>query len=482
MAVSIDELLTPLPADGSAVRDDLIYLAGLLGLTIPVVPSNPAYQIVSTLGRWGTRLWNKWAIPALRAQFGDTAAGDWLTLWARARGVDRNPATPASGPVIFENRSLVFVDISAVGAVQVSYNGNTYTSQGPAPGSTGTMGAAVGVTYLQTTLILQCDVAGTKGNVPALALVGYPTALASGPPGVYVATAASSPPAGNPVLLASDGELDAALLARTRAARALGSLYPVLDKIEAVVLSTMLPGPPPTPTATNRIRAVPTGAAITIFCATPSGPTPGSTGDPTTDLGAINARAQILLSFPGFALTVAAAGTLVLALGTITLYVTAKSNVSIASATATANAALSLWSSTVVPVGGFRKMVGGQGWIYADDVLKIAKGRINAAYPAQWLPNTQYAAGDSVSNLGQTFAAVSPGTSGSIGPTGDGGADGGDGLSWASTTQTTSSSQFEDAPGIFSGTMPSFSDTMVSPSQIPSFSWTVVVVIVDQGT
>lgn len=483
MAVSIDEVLVPLPADGSVIRDDLIYLAGLIRLTIPVAPGNPGYQLVSMMGRWGTRLWNTYAIPALRAQFGDFAAGDWATFFWRGQGVDRNAATFASAPVTFENRSALFVDLSAVGACQISYNGNTYTSQGPPPGSTGTLAIWPGgsAPYPQTVVTMQCDVVGTAGNVPPLALPGYPAPLASGPPGVYIATAVSSPPGGNPIFLGSNGETDPALLARGRASRALGVPFPVVDKITAIILGTMLAGSPPTPVATNRIRIVGSNGSAIIYCATPSGPTPGSSADPATELGAINARAQLLLSFPGFTLGATAAGDLAIALGVITLYVTRKSNVTAANATVAANAALDLWTSTILPVGGFRETAGGQGWIYFDEVLAIAKSRVNATYPDQWLAGVLYGVGDSVSNLGQTFTATTGGTSGSVGPTGNGGTDGGSGLAWAPTTQTSSGSQFELAPGVFAATMPSFTDTTIAATQVATFSWTIAVVIVDQG-
>ena len=343
MAVSIDDLVTPLPVDGSAIRDDLIYLASLLGLTIPVVPSNPLYQTASFMGRWGTKFWNRYAIPAIRAQFGDLAAGDWATLLWRGLGVDRNGATYASAPWTFENRSGLFVDASAVGAVQVSYGGQTYTSQGPPPGSTGTLAIWPGGTapYPQTVLTMQCDALGTAGNIQPNTVPGYPTALASGPPGVYVATAASAPPAGNPVTLASNQETDVALLARGRAARALGAPMPVIDKITAIILSTTLAGG--IPVATNRLRIIGAAATIVIYCATPSGPTPGTVGAVGTELDTLNNEAQLLLSAPGLTVILAAADDLAINLGVITLYVTKKSNVTVAAATLAAQGALDLW-------------------------------------------------------------------------------------------------------------------------------------------
>ena len=188
MAVSIEDISTPLPPDGSAIRDDLIYLAGLLGWSVPITPGRGRYQFVSLLGRWGTRLWNGFAIPAIRAQFGDKAAGDWATLLWRSKGVDRNEASYASGVVTLENRSGVGIDLSAPGAVQITFGGQTYTSQGPPPGGSGFLPLWTSGPYPQAALIFQCDVPGTVGSILSNTLPGYPTALASGPPGVYVAT------------------------------------------------------------------------------------------------------------------------------------------------------------------------------------------------------------------------------------------------------------------------------------------------------
>lgn len=486
MALSLDDLTTPLPADGSVLRDDLVYLFGLLGWPVAKTPGRGRYQLCSGLGRWGTRLWNGYAIPAIRGGFGDTAAGDWATLFWRGKGTDRGTATYASAPVTFENRSGIGVDISAPGAVQVAYNGQTFTSQGPPPGQTGFLALWPGSgPYPQAVVLLQCDVTGTKGNVPANGLAGYPTALASGPPGVYVATSGSTPPAGNPALIASNGESDAQLQKRGRAAQALGAPAPVVDKIVALVLGTVLPSG--VAVATNRVRVIGANGAASVVCATPSGPTTGSTGDPTTELGAIDARLQLLAGLPGWTLTTAAASLLSISGLIITLYVTKKSNVSADNATATAQAALDFWQANVLPIGGMRKVPGGQGYVFADELSAIAKSRVNASYPPQWLPNTSYEAGSPVSNLGQTFVATATGVSGVTGPTGAGGPDGVDGLAWTPSAITGSGTQFDLAAGVFAAkveTAPNtpFTDTAVAATQIPVLSYTIAVVIVDQGT
>ncbi len=486
MAVTIDDVLTPLPADGSAIRNDLIYLGPLLGLPISATPGDPTYQIADWLGRWFTWAWNKYGLPALAAQFGEKAVGDWLTLWARARGINRPLATFAGGPVTVENRSGVFVDVSAVGAMQIANAaGYTFTSQGPAPGSTGTMGAAAGTTYLQTVLVFQADVAGTGSNTAAASLAGYPSAPADAPPGVYVATSSSTPAAPNPALLGSNQMADGPLLALVRAAQALAANpgSPV-GKFKAVVLLTTF-GTPPAPVATNRVQIVGTGGALTLYCATPSGPTPGSASDPTTELGAINARVQYLCGIPGLTITTAAAAPLTINLGTVTLYVTAESNVSAANATATAIAALDLWSSQVLEVGGRVLSGGGAGFVLLAEVEKILQSRVNLAYPKQWLPGIYYAAGDQVSNVGQTFVATAAGTSaGLMGPTGDGGPDGGSGLVWADTTQVGGGAQFDAAPGVYDVAISGMSGDVACPvGNVAVFTYGAIAVqVVAQGT
>jgi len=56
VAASIDSLTTPLvPAD---VRADLVFLAGLIGLTISLRPTDPTFQLVDWLAKWFCFYWN----------------------------------------------------------------------------------------------------------------------------------------------------------------------------------------------------------------------------------------------------------------------------------------------------------------------------------------------------------------------------------------------------------------------------------------
>jgi len=480
VAVSIDDLVTPLPSDGSAIRDDLLALAALLGLPRSQGPGDPLYQLASFMGRWGTKFWNRYAIQAIRAQFGALASGDWLTLWMRSKGIDRPLATFATGPVTLENRSLVFVDLSAVGAAQITVNGNTYTSQGPAPGNIGTMGAAVGATYLQTTLIFEATVEGTAANVPAATIPGFPTTLASGPPGVYVATSSSTPSAPNGAILGSDQMSDAAGYALVQAAqaRAASPGGPVQKYIAAAMTAQVAEG---VPVSINRVSVVGANAGVTVYLADPGGPSAGNATTPGTEVYAANVAIQTACAQPGLTITVQAASLLTVALGTVTIYIDAAANVTAASATVTATAALSLFQ-TLLPIGGRQKVAGGQGYVLVDEVISTVMSRVNPSYPPPWVASTFYSAGDEVSILGQTFVATSPGTSASP-PTGDGGPDGETGLAWAPTSKTNGASQFQRAPGAFNASVSGLAaDVPVAGGQVVGFTYTIAVLIVPQAS
>ena len=385
MAISVTTYTQPLPTDGSGIRVPLLTLWGqLLGIPAPSSTSDPMFQVADWVGQWFTPIFNATILPLLQAAVSAELASGWaLTLFWRARGTERNGATFASGPVTVENRSNVYVDVSSPAAVQINNGtGYTFTSTGPAPGSTGTMAAAVGSTYPQTQLLFVADTTGTNANTAALAIPGYPAQLASGPPGVYVATSISSPSAGNPALFGGNEEADTALTARGRAARAASAPVSTNDKILAVVLGTQLaPGPPPVSVATSKVRIIGANAVGTVYCATPSGPTPGSLSSPGSELAQIAAQVQLLCSVTGLSLAVAAAtGQRLPSSGALQIfvYVDPASNVTTAAAALTCAAALVQWEA-LLPIGGTRYAQGGQGYVMADAFLAVCAQRVSLA-------------------------------------------------------------------------------------------------------
>lgn len=479
MAVSVDDILTPLAADGSEVREDLFTIAGYLRLYVPQSPSEPLYQAVDMFARWFTRQWNGRAVPALRAQFGRYASGDWATLHWRAKGVDRNLPTFASVAVPFENRSGIFHDLSAPGAVQITNpNGKTFTSQGPAPGSNGTLGIWPGGSsnYPTTKLIMQADEVGSGSNTQANSFAGYPAALASGPPGVYVGDGVfGAPSVTHGAALGSNGEGDTALLERGRASQALGAPMPVLLKFYAIALSTKLPSG--VPVSTTRIRVISLAAVAFVFLATPSGPAPGDTSTAGTDVYEIDARLQRYCGAPGLTILTAPAALLTVAVGIITIYVDAASGVTIPTATATAQAAINEWQSKV-PIGGVRKVANGQGYIFREELAAIAGSQVQTTQT--WQRGATVLPGATVSANGGAYYTPTGGTTSSTGAGPVGTNPPVDGtVVWV--YQGPASAGFIKAPGVFNVDLGAFADAPVGASQVAALTYSIVIVIVNQG-
>ena len=377
MAVSIYDLLTPL--DATEVTSDLIDIGAALGLQIQKLPGEPGYQLVSTVATWGTRLWNRYGIPALAAQFYNTATGQWLTLRARADGVDRFEETFAGGVVTLENRSSNFWDLSAIGAIKIENgNGFTFTSQGPPTGSTGTLAVWSGSgPYPQTTLTFTADQAGSASNTPSNSLAGYPTTPASAPPGVYVV------PTHGP-LLGSDGESDPALVTRgrlaiTRLMAQPGKLAYVAAALDPVGTLARYGIPVPSTWGTSapaiaRVAVVPAGnSTLNIWLASASGPAAGNVSTPDTDVYKANVAIQFIAA-AGMTVNVSAATAHAVNVGTITLYIDRGTNVTQAEALASAQAALANFFSTL-SIGGQRITPGGQGYVFASRVAALCYGR-----------------------------------------------------------------------------------------------------------
>jgi len=158
-------------------------------------------------------------------------------------------------------------------------------------------------------------------------------------------------------------------------------------------------------------------------------------------------------------------------------------NVSAASAIATATAAFDLWQSQL-PVGGESLTSGGQGYALYNSIVAAFQSQINPGYPPQWVTGMYYTAGNQVSNMGQTFVATASGTSGGVaGPSGLGGADGADGLVWAATTTTGGPTQFLSAPGVYEvsiGGLTPGTDTLMAIGDVATFTYTLTAQVVPQ--
>jgi hypothetical protein len=124
--------------------------------------------------------------------------------------------------------------------------------------------------------------------------------------------------------------------------------------------------------AISRVRIVDTGsAAVTVYLASSSGPASGNSSTDGTDVFKANVALQLFVAPPGVTLTTAPANIANVALGTITLYIDAAVNVTAADAVAGASLSLANYFS-VLAIGGSRKVGGGTGYLFADQVRDAA--------------------------------------------------------------------------------------------------------------
>lgn len=368
MAVSVKDLLTPLKKED--VLADIYAILGDLNLTTTALqPGEPIPTVISAVVQWAVDdVWNVWILPALQAQFGDYATGDWLSLFmANTFNRPRIEEQQGTMTVVLENRGSFSGSTSVVRA-KSSVTGQTYSAT-----TTGTLTAWTGSgPYPTVSLTFEADTAGPSGNLQAGQLDVYPTPLVSGPINVFVRS--------NTVCLGTAEETDAAGLARARAAAGGLAAAPArttfldiaLDPTGALTRRSLpVPWAVPYVPAVARVRIVQTGsAAITVALASTSGPAAGDTSTPGTDVYNVSFALQLLCGGVGVAITTVAATANTINLGTVTLTVSASSNVTAAEAQTNASAALAAFFSAL-PIGGARTTAGGTGYVYAAKLRAV---------------------------------------------------------------------------------------------------------------
>lgn len=156
MVTSVNELLTPRTADAIAAEE----LTTLTGAGFPVTSWQPGAVPRSLVKADATALAVTDAqVSALaRSNFGDTAEGDWLTLWAADRfGVPRVDATYAVGWVVVTVRSGAGPYTLGAGGLLVSDGTRRYRST-----NTGNVTVS---SSAPTPMLVRAEVAGEGGNV-----------------------------------------------------------------------------------------------------------------------------------------------------------------------------------------------------------------------------------------------------------------------------------------------------------------------------
>lgn len=347
--LTLAEMFTPMAKD--EFLTGMLTLADSLGFpTSAWQPGSVAREILEITAQ---QLANGSEITSAIAAGGllDYATEGWLTLLAQSvYNLERIEATFGTGSVTMTNASGVgYVIVANDVHFLNSTTGATYTN---------TTGGALNAGSTLTVEVI-ADVAGSTANAVAAQINALVTPLL----GVTVSNAAA--------LTASDAESDDQLRARCRASLAAASPNGPSDAYNYFATSSVRENG--SSVGITRSKVEQAQGDITVYVATDSGAVPGSAGDPTTDLGAVNANIQSNCVPTGLTATVATA-IVVPVLVTGDAYLKTGSTISPAACQALILAQLQTYWKTI-PIGGFD--IGGGGKIFLDAII----GQIFQAHP-----------------------------------------------------------------------------------------------------
>jgi uncharacterized phage protein gp47/JayE len=347
--LTLEEMFTPMTKD--EILEGMLTLADSLGFpTSAWQPGSVAREILEICAQ---QLANTSEVVASVAAGGlvDYATSGWLTLLAKSfYNLDRIEATFGTGSVTLTNSSGVGYVIAANDIHFLnSTTGATYTNTtGGSLGAGGTL-----------TLDIIADEAGSASNAVATQINALVTPLL----GVTVTNPAA--------LTASDAESDDQLRARCRASLAAASPNGPSDAYNYFATSSVRENG--SSVGITRSRVDETQGDVTVYVATDSGAVPGSAGDPTTDLGAVNANIQANCVPTGITATIATA---VAAPITVAgdAWLKTGSTIAPAALQALILAKLQTYWKTI-PIGGFD--IGSGGEIFLDAII----GQVFQAHP-----------------------------------------------------------------------------------------------------
>ncbi len=386
---SVDEYTKPL--EEQSLYDAFLDLArDFLPTVTAWQPGEPLRAVGELASRWFSTTWNTHALPSLRARWLDFATGDWLRIeaWTTYDTLQKS-ATLAGDTLTIENRAGgSYTGGSAIVAGQITVqnaSGKKFTNV-----SGGNLSAWSGTGPYPTLADVQFRAVepGTSSNTPVSGIVTTPVAA---PLGVYVQTNTTE-------WVGQDRQSDASLREEARLAPGLRSVTSPRDAYLYVARRTRRHGgieptrllvEEDTDVAVNvsRVKVHPLGgAALEVWLASPEGAAEGDDSTEGTDVFLVNVAIQQLVTPQGFAVSVDASPELAVAYS-LELRLDAAANVSVATAIATAQAALQAWQR-VLPIGG-RVRAGGTRWVLIDEVRRFAGTQYTAATetePERWTP------------------------------------------------------------------------------------------------
>jgi hypothetical protein len=462
MAASVKSLTAELDK-AEVLKDLYVLLGLFGLTTTALQAGEPIPVVLDIVVGWIVdRVWNPLVVPALRAIFLDYATGSWLRLVAWLI-YNRPPieAQAGTGPIDIENRSTTSGTVTiTVGSVRVKNKttGKTYTNTTAA--TVAQWSGSGGYPLATPQMTFEADEAGTGSNAQPGDISAYPTAPVTSPSvGLYAVTnagpiigsdaegdasvkerarkAPSAASSSGPRAAYEDAARDpvgAFTRRNLTAPKSWGTTAPAISRVRVVdssnaapwVFSTAYVSSPASIVAlggrlykcitsgTSASSGGPTGTGsnitdgtvhwkylgnVAVFLASNSGPAGGDSSTDGTDVFKANVAIQLFVVPPGATCAVMPAVTHTVALGTITLYIKADSNVTAEEAIANAEAALvdpDTGFFSTLAISGARKAAGAGviGYVYADKVKGVLDSPTYLAGVDMTFSDTALGAGD----------------------------------------------------------------------------------------
>lgn len=357
--MTLSDLTRPLTSD--QMLESIYAILADLGITTSTWKPGAVVRTILVVVAVVFAAFTVWSSAAIRAGFLLLSSGDWLTACAALDyGTTRMPDTFASG--------LVSLTLSGAG----SYTwdpGDLVLSA-----SLVVRGESV-LKYYTNAATVTITSAGPPVTVTGIAVTASEIgADSTAPPGTITSLvpAITVLSVTNPAaVVGQDPETDAALTSRALLQASAGSPAGPADAYRYVSMTTL--SPTTGSQIANRAKVIP-GVMVTVYVAGPSGAVSGTTGDPTTDLGAIWLALQTQVVPVGITLALQSATPQSLSFSyTIYIYQTSLTDTDI-HAMVTAAIATAL---PEVPIGGNPPYVGSTGYLYLTELRSI----IDAALP-----------------------------------------------------------------------------------------------------
>jgi hypothetical protein len=338
---TLDELTTP--ATAAEITEKIYEALAARGVSTTAWKSGSVVRTIIAGVAIVLAAFSRLQAAIAKSGFLELAEGDWLTLVALyVYGVARDEGAFASGTVTLTNTGG---GVYSGGADDLVFR---HATSGKTYRNTGTYSLGAGAT-------LVVPIQATEIGSASTATPGTITAFVTPLIGVTVTNAAS--------VVGRDPATDAEL--RTLCYEKTGTLSPNGPRDAYAFVARSAVRADGSSIGVTRVRSVPDGlGGVTVYVATATGGVTGSAGDPSTDLGAINAAIQELCAPLAITATVVSAVAEIIA-PTYELWVRDTTGMGTAEIEAAVAARLTALMASS-PIGGH--VIGGVGKIYVTAI------------------------------------------------------------------------------------------------------------------